>query len=146
MFLACTGFALLPAPQACALVATSKTAWRTGKGEKQETGCVWRSRLCVNPAAFCRPDTRFRFVGFFKVFHVLLSPAGGLGCPPNEAGVLILNRQVPSCPESRSHQLWLPTGTGGSHGQLPGKSCHHQECSQLPGGIWDLSFRLRTLS
>lgn len=46
----------------------------------------------------------------------------------------------------REQQLWLRTGTGSSHGQLPSKSWHHEGCSQLPGGIWDFSFRLWTLS
>lgn len=115
------------------------------KGEKQETGCVWRSRLCVNPTAFCRPDTCLRFVGFCEVFHVPLPPVSGLGCPPHEAGVPILNRQAPSCPESSSSGCEQgPAAHSGR--QLPSKSWHHQGCSQLPGGVWDFSFRLRTLS
>lgn len=56
----------------------------------------------MNPTAFCRSDTCLRFPEFCKVFHVPVTPAGGLGCPPHEPGVLVLNRQVPSCPESSS--------------------------------------------
>lgn len=79
-----------------------KNCLKDWKGEKQETGCGWRSRLRVNPTAFCRSGTCLRFAGFCKAFHVPLSSAGGLGCPPHEAGVLVWNRQVPSCPESSS--------------------------------------------
>lgn len=74
-----------------------KTAWRTEKGRSKKLA-VSGGEGC----AFCRPDTCLRFAGFCKVFHVPLAPVGGLGCPPHEAGVLILNRQPPSCPESSS--------------------------------------------
>lgn len=118
MFPACTGLSFLPAPQAYALVATSRSAWRTEKARskklsvsKPEEQALW--------IPLCRSDICLRFAGFWEVFHVPPSLAYGLGCPPNEVCFLVLNRQ---------QQIWLWTGASSSHRQLLSKSWHHQGC------------------
>lgn len=61
-----------------------------------------RNRLCLEEQAVCEPHC------FLQARHLL--QAGGVfqsisraafSCPPNEPGVLILNTEVPSCPEQQ---------------------------------------------